>query len=576
MFWFRYGLRVIPLIPSTTKIAVTSAQWHTNVSEQAIRNHWSEHPGHEIGCILDGDVLVVETNSDESDYGLRQIEQEHSARPLLIVKTITGYHHYFRVAGEVCVNTHAHDSSTYRHKIGVWGRGEMVSLPPSTDTTVYRFYANAIDGLDEVTQDFIDDIATYNDTSAPYAAPPASPLNTSTSVASEHIRSNLNGAHWEQLRAPLKHNNEQFEPCKYEVIETEVEVPTSGAPADTVHPLARYSLQGHSDLLEKQLINQVPLLGEIALMGQATVIYAAPNTGKTLLTLHMLIQSIDRGHADPAKIFYVNVDDTASGMVEKLRVAEEYGFHVLAEGHRGFKATDLPAIVAGLAESDDARGVVIILDTLKKFTDLMDKAKSSRFATIVRNFVLKGGTVVALAHTNKNPGRNGKPVYSGTSDIVDDMDCAYLLAVVTEQADNREKVVEFANIKRRGDVALSAGYRYSVERNLSYHELLLSVHEVDAARLEPIKHSAEVQSDDQIIDAVETCIAEGIASKMRLAHAAAARTKVSQRTVLKVIEKYTGDDPMQHRWNFVVRDRGAKVFALLDRPNASGEVVQDD
>jgi len=44
----------------------------------------------------------------------------------------------------------------------------------------------------------------------------------------------------------------------------------------------------------------------------------------------------------------------------------------------------------------------------------------------------------------------------------------------------------------------------------------------------------------------------------------AKRAGVSKRAALQIIEKYTGDDPAQHRWNYSVLGRGAKSYALLD------------
>jgi hypothetical protein len=182
---------------------------------------------------------------------------------------------------------------------------------------------------------------------------------------------------------------------------------------------------------------------------------------------------------------------------------------------------------------------------------------------------LKGGTVIALAHANKKPGADGKPVYSGTTDIVDDFDCAYTLSTVTNDVDHGQKLVEFTNIKRRGNVAISAAYSYSSVPQASYDELVLSVQELDINQLVPIKQVAELQSDLPVIAALEACIALGINTKMKMIDAVSKRTTESNRNVLKVIEKYTGDDPQQHRWQYAVGARGAQKFALLERPSAA-------
>lgn len=353
---------------------------------------------------------------------------------------------------------------------------------------------------------------------------------------------------------------------RFVVCETEI---GQSVPADAIvpcrpNPLAKFSLLGKSEELERNSVEEVFILGEIALKGQATAIYAAPNTGKTLLTFRLLTQAIVAGRINPASLYYLNMDDTASGLREKVRLSEEFGFHVLAESHADFQIGAFVGMVNEMIQNDQCRDVIIVLDTLKKFTNLMDKSISSGFAKVIRRFVLKGGTLIALAHTNKNPGRNGKPTYSGTSDIIDDFDCAYLLAMVS--IDQDLKLVEFENIKRRGNVAPTAAYSYAIERDISYPELLLSVKEVEPSQLLPLKMAEAIWSDGDVIKTVSDCINDGINTKMRLAEATAERSGVSKRTALKAIENYTGNDPTLHRWSYEVRDRGAKVYALLPSP----------
>ena len=125
------------------------------------------------------------------------------------------------------------------------------------------------------------------------------------------------------------------------------------------------------------------------------------------------------------------------------------------------------------------------------------------------------------------------------------------------------KVVEFENIKRRGNVVDTAAYSYCVGDNPSYTEILASVTPVDNQQLESLKQAEQIKSDAELIRAVTTCINDGVITKMKLADATAKRAGVSKRTAIKVIEKYTGDDPVLHKWNVTVKKRGAKEFTLL-------------
>ena len=369
-----------------------------------------------------------------------------------------------------------------------------------------------------------------------------------------------------KLAKPAEVTEEEFTICETIIVEPETPkiagCDNSQEKSNKKNPLQRYSLTGYSDELARSLKDEVHVLDRIAISGQATMIFAAPNSGKTLLTLHLLIDSIIKKRIDPDHVYYINVDDTSKGLVDKLRIVEEYGFHMLGEGHRNFMANQFLDLMIEMTTSGSANGTVIILDTVKRFTDMMDKTRNTQFTAIVRRFVTKGGTLIGLGHVNKNPGRDGKPVHSGTSDLVDDFDCAHILSEVERMSESQEKVVAFSCIKRRGNVASEIAYRYSIQERQPYNELLLSVTEVDEHDLGTIRSAAAERTDADLIDAVRNCIKEGINTKMQLVKAVSVRTNASHKAVIQVIEKYTGPDPEAHHWFFEVRARGAKCFVL--------------
>ena len=134
---------------------------------------------------------------------------------------------------------------------------------------------------------------------------------------------------------------------------------------------------------------------------------------------------------------------------------------MLAPNQRGFHTNQITELMIDLVNEEQARGVTIILDTLKKFTDLMHKKEASEFGIISRNFVSSGGTLICLAHTNKHKNAEGKSVYSGTSDIRDDSDCAFIIDKIESSIFDEEVVVEFVNDKARGDVVDRVSFIYS-------------------------------------------------------------------------------------------------------------------
>lgn len=120
-----------------------------------------------------------------------------------------------------------------------------------------------------------------------------------------------------------------FEPCRYEVVYA-----TSSIPIE----LTRYSLDGQLESLEHDAGSEVQILKGLALLGTLTVFYAMPNFGKTLITIWLLIETIKQGVIDPSRVYYINVDDSLAGLIGKLRIAEEFRFHMVAEGYMGFRA----------------------------------------------------------------------------------------------------------------------------------------------------------------------------------------------------------------------------------------------
>lgn len=553
------GLTLVPQPPPHDSPARVAERWHGGESASAIEHYFLSHPDHDLGILVDARHIIFEALEPESSAPLARVLGDHGEPPLATLDRRGRCAWIYGLPPEASASALA--ACGEGPSIAVWGAGSVAFACGDDGAQLQANLPRDGGGgeFGQTSQEVVLAIAQLNRRALD--APGRSGSQAGTSVGSSSAQ-----------------RSDAAAPCSGQTPQalTAESTPPSATPwrepVGGPRVLTQYSLTGMSDQMEKTVGQQLPLLGQMALQGQATVIYAPPNSGKTLITLHQIRAAIRERRVEPDKLYYLNVDDTASGLLEKLRLAEEAGFHMVAEGHKGFRAGMLLQIMVELAEADEARGVVVILDTLKRFTDLMDKGRGSRFTEIVRMFVLKGGTVIALAHTNKQRTRDGRFMHAGTSDIVDDFDCAYVVNAVTAQVDTNLKTVVFENLKRRGDVALQAAYSYPLERGISYEDLLLSVREIGDEELAPIKRAADVQSDAEIIDAITACIHSGTGMKMDLVVTAAEVTKASRRAVLQVLERYTGDDASQHRWRFDVRARGAKVYALLNAatPAASG------
>ncbi len=332
--------------------------------------------------------------------------------------------------------------------------------------------------------------------------------------------------------------------------------------------LSKFSLRGYSAEMKLKMLEDCYVLDRIAILGQATVIYAKPNTGKTLLVIWMLIQSINKNAINGDRVHYVNADDDYKGLVYKISLAEKYGFEMMAPNHNGFKSDDLKDYMQQMINDETASGAVIILDTLKKFTDLMDKKKGSEFMAKAREFVSNGGTVIMLAHTNKNRNADGKAVFGGTSDIVDDCDCVFVLDEVSRDQDTKQ--VFFENIKSRGDVATELAFKYSIEEGKDYQYRLDSVklaNKDETTRAKEEQSYWKQREKDQFgIDAITETLQQGINAKTELVTTAHENSDISKNNLLKILARYQGQAKSfldnRHLWHEITGEKNKKSYHL--------------
>ena len=334
--------------------------------------------------------------------------------------------------------------------------------------------------------------------------------------------------------------------------------------------LSAYAMNGRSAEMRQQMLDDKYVLDRIAILGQWTTLYAAPNGGKTLLTLWMLIQQVKSGEIDGSKIYYVNADDHYKGSVEKLELLEPHKINVLIPNQNNFDTDKLTRLIGQLTKDNEAMGQVIILDTLKKFTDLMDKKASSEFGKLARTFVGAGGTIIALAHTNKNKDEEGKGVAGGTSDIMDDCDCAFLIEGRGPDGHNQYRAI-FDNRKARGDVAQKVAFQYSKLDGCTYEQLLNSIvrlgkKEAKAADKENQLHK-DIQADKTTVDAILEALDDRELLTKDILNHVTGETPIGRRPAKIALFKWTGEDYDQgHRWTVRSGEKNEKLYTRLSNP----------
>lgn len=187
LFWFRFGFKVIPIIPDTKSTAVKWDEWLDRLSPEKIAEYWKKHPKHEIGFIVGEDIIVFDADSPESIDALAELEARFGVKPMLVVKTAKGKHHYYRRAKGIFAKSDAHSTSEYPERIDVKTGRSMVILPPSTGKVILQQDATNASELTEVDQAFIDAVYQHNGREAPNQLVPVSPMSVHSEPQSQVI-----------------------------------------------------------------------------------------------------------------------------------------------------------------------------------------------------------------------------------------------------------------------------------------------------------------------------------------------------------------------------------------------------
>jgi hypothetical protein len=334
--------------------------------------------------------------------------------------------------------------------------------------------------------------------------------------------------------------------------------------------LKAFTANGLSGTMRSQMLEDKFVIKDIAILGQWTTIFAPPNSGKTLIVLHGLMKSVRGGVIKGDDVFYVNADDTFNGQTTKLALLELIGIQVLIPYQNDFKPDAILPLIEGLIKEKAARGKIIVLDTLKKFTALMDKTKASNFGNIVRGFTQAGGTLIALAHTNKNKDSNGKGVYGGTSDIVDDCDCAYIIDAIPLNSNGQCGAV-FENNKSRGNVAQKVRYEYTKIEGGDYEALLNSVKRLNDRDAKAADKETEQRNDiaeaKPLVDAILSALEGGALNSKALITIVREQTTYSRNLIKESMAKWAGNDyAAGHRWTKRKADKNELLYQKLINP----------
>jgi len=176
------------------------------------------------------------------------------------------------------------------------------------------------------------------------------------------------------------------------------------------------------------------LIPNMIVRGHVAAYVAPGNGGKTTVFVYLCEQLALLG----VDVLYVNVDASPGDLKRHFKHAKLHKYKVVAPDARdGKSCADVIDKLKSLALSDlDLSNHVFIIDTLKKFVDVIDKRMAKELYRLFRSLTVKGATICLLGHTNKYGDQDGKEIYEGTADLRNDLDELIYLDGYKNEANN--------------------------------------------------------------------------------------------------------------------------------------------
>jgi hypothetical protein len=190
-----------------------------------------------------------------------------------------------------------------------------------------------------------------------------------------------------------------------------------------------------------------------------------------------------------------------------------------------------------MIEENVAKGKVIVIDTVKKIANLMDKAQVADLMKHFKKFTHAGGTVILIAHANKNLGADGLPVLEGVGDLRNDADCVVMVQrhkdIITMSNDN----------KSRSYVELEAIFQTS--ETTDYKSLMYSMEQLSGPEAKDLKLQREQEcfkeSNSRLIETITEMIGLFPVQKTKLVDDLVKDTGLSRRFIVTTLELLEGD-----------------------------------
>lgn len=292
------------------------------------------------------------------------------------------------------------------------------------------------------------------------------------------------------------------------------------------------------------------LIPDMIVQGHVSAWPAPANAGKTTIFVNHVCPLLVKAGV---QVIYVNADAAPDALKEHFQHSVKHGYMVLAPDAK--VGTGTAAVIDKLrllAESGaDLSNTAFILDTLKKFCDMLQKGSQKEFLGLMRRLSTKGATVILLSHTNKHADTSGKTIFEGTADLRNDIDELIYLDVF----DNADKGV--IEVTTRPD---------KVRAKINPISFTICKHTRQVKRLDEV---VAIIPDDQreLLQSIAAAIRDGACKKEEIVEKVHRDYHVSRPKVRGALERNAaGAKPFFNKETGF--ERNTKLFTLTERGEA--------
>ena len=319
-------------------------------------------------------------------------------------------------------------------------------------------------------------------------------------------------------------------------------------------PLGKLKAMTLSKRQRDQIENTKWIIPNVIAQGMLHVFAAKYNGGKTtLFTYWWAGQMVDSGK----EVIYVQADIGAGQAKVMSEFAEWRGYTLATPGIT--EDTSIDDVMIVLNQLKDEKGsledCVLIVDTLKKFTDLNQKGVTKKVFELFRALTRKGLTVILLSHTVKHENESGVLVFEGTNEVATECDNLIMLDKVT-QPDGSMLVSTRIEKERVPYEPLTIEIRF-VEDGPTFSY-------VDNIDLNVLGNAQDrLQDDESIITAIQDSLTSGPLNQQQVI---AQCESIPVNRIRQVLERYTeghGAPRIPEHWRNVRGDKNASIYSLL-------------